>query len=250
MVENTCQQWPSLGAAVLSPPPPRGAGLIRRQGHCRTASSRCLMERGRRSGHRQPASGEGPMRRPVVVLCAMLVLAAVGVVDPSSRADAAPTTTPFSAVLAGSNEVPPQGNGYSGGAIFTFSTGTLVAFLCAQVTLTLSPGDEISGVHINRGAAGVDGPVEISLSPHPADPTRTFCQMVFGAPVMAEIFHDPAAFYLEVDTESFADGAARGQLEAVAPTTSSTSATDQLTTMTSDPGAGARAVSASPSFTG
>lgn len=67
-----------------------------------------------------------------------------------------------------------------------------------------------TAAHVHRGAKGVAGPPVVALDP-PRNGESTGCLKVSEA-LSDEIEANPEAFYVNVHTEDFVDGAIRGQL--------------------------------------
>jgi hypothetical protein len=119
----------------------------------------------------------------------------------------------LTAILRGSKEVPVAG-GASGTASIRLNQGQ------KRVCFTLIAsglGNSITGAHIHRGAAGAAGDIVIPL------PTDRLGPLEHGAPargcvqdvavaLIKEIRQNPAGFYVNIHTEQFPGGAARGQL--------------------------------------
>ncbi|MDQ4145958.1 MAG: CHRD domain-containing protein, partial [Actinomycetota bacterium] len=71
-------------------------------------------------------------------------------------------------------------------------------------------GTNIRAAHIHRGAAGTNGPVVI---PFQVDAAGVSDDCVTAEPPLVnEIQQNPEAFYVNVHTERYPDGAIRGQL--------------------------------------
>lgn len=81
-----------------------------------------------------------------------------------------------------------------------------------QVCYRLSVSNLAGAVaaHIHRGAAGVAGPVAITLRP-PANGSSSGCATA-SRPVVGALLKSPAAYYVNVHTQEFAGGAIRAQL--------------------------------------
>ena len=118
------------------------------------------------------------------------------------------------AVLRGPNENPSADPDGTGTAMVTFRTPTrtqICVVLFVDAIDTPRPGG--SGAHIHRGGGSVNGPVVVTLTP-PAAGTLGVSRSCVGisAALSAEIRGSPAAFYVNVHTDSFPGGAVRGQL--------------------------------------
>jgi hypothetical protein len=116
------------------------------------------------------------------------------------------------AVLQPGNEVPPSGSQATGATLVRIN-GTSVSF----ATVISNPAREVfTRGHIHRGAAGVNGPIEVTLLEGATNTRRLITQFDTGAPMMgfdpAEICANPAGFYVNYHTTDFPGGAIRGQL--------------------------------------
>lgn len=113
----------------------------------------------------------------------------------------------FIAFLNGANEVPAVPTGATGVAHLVVNPDEFAL----RFELHLFDIDSLQAAHIHFGAAGVSGPVVVSLSAG-----------TFSAPLTGEIRFDEAGFlsdlsqglwYVNVHTSDFPDGEVRGQLE-------------------------------------
>jgi hypothetical protein len=127
---------------------------------------------------------------------------------------AAQTTTRCTAfaVLQPGNEVPPVDSQATGATLVRIN-GASVSF----ATVISNPAREVfTRGHIHRGAAGVNGPIEVTLLEGAMNTRRLITQFDTGAPMMgfdpAEICANPAGFYVNYHTTDFPGGAIRGQL--------------------------------------
>ena len=109
------------------------------------------------------------------------------------------------AVLTGANEVPGPGDA-DGSGHATFTIDTIALTITWDVTV--ADLDTVVAAHIHPGPAGVAGPPLIDLS-----------SGLTGGPLtsadLARVIADPSAFYYNVHTDAFLDGAIRGQLQLV-----------------------------------
>ncbi len=95
---------------------------------------------------------------------------------------AAQTTTRCTAfaVLQPGNEVPPSDSQATGATLVRIN-GTSVSF----ATVISNPAREVfTRGHIHRGAAGVNGPIEVTLLEGAMNTRRLFTQFDTGAPMM------------------------------------------------------------------
>ncbi len=130
--------------------------------------------------------------------------------------------TPHLARLTGANEVPVGDTDGVGAAAVTFDiingtplTGAEVCWDLSYSGLTGTP----SAAHIHSGAAGVNGPVLINLfTPIYALGASSATGCINADPTLVQsILDNPAAFYVNIHTTDFANGAIRGQLAAGPP---------------------------------
>jgi CHRD domain len=119
--------------------------------------------------------------------------------------------TALSASLTGSAEVPGPGdpNG-SGQATIRLVAGE--GRLCFQLSASniMLPA---TAAHIHIGAIGTAGNVVVPLTPPDATGSSAGCVNV-ARPLVNAILANPAAYYANVHTSEFPDGAIRGQLTA------------------------------------
>ena len=114
----------------------------------------------------------------------------------------------LTAILEGVNEVPDPAAPETG-------TGDILATaaddaLCYVVSYQ---GDPLVAAHIHRGVEGENGDVVVPLHvPLEGTDTVFSCAFDLDPELVAEILADPAAFYVNVHTEEFPDGAGRDQL--------------------------------------
>lgn len=108
--------------------------------------------------------------------------------------------------LSGVNEVPPGDPDGSGTA--HVAVNTVLDRICTD--LEVREIGVVTGAHIHRGAAGVNGPPVITLDP-PDDDDSEECDVVADS-LLEEIVRNPRGFYVNVHTAQYPDGAIRGQL--------------------------------------
>ena len=126
-----------------------------------------------------------------------------------SGAAAAAVQRPFVATLTGAAEVPGPGDADGTGAA-AVTNDAATGEVCADLRVENIAAATMA--HIHRGATGVSGPVEVTLTP-PAAGTSASCAVATPA-LAAEIVANPAGFYVNVHNAEFANGAVRGQLAA------------------------------------
>jgi hypothetical protein len=112
----------------------------------------------------------------------------------------------FVATLTGANEVPAADPDGSGVAQISINDAT------NQVCTDLEVRDisQVTAAHIHRGAAGVNGPVVITLDA-PDDNDSDDCDTVADS-LVDELRHNPGGFYVNVHTADYPNGAIRGQI--------------------------------------
>lgn len=112
----------------------------------------------------------------------------------------------FAANLSGSNEVPPGDPDGVGTARIAINDATNQ--ICTD--LEVRNISAVTAAHIHRGAAGVNGPPVVNLDP-PDDNDSDDCDTATDALVDA-IRQAPGAFYVNVHTADYPNGAIRGQV--------------------------------------
>jgi uncharacterized protein (TIGR03437 family) len=140
-------------------------------------------------------------------------------------------TIPFRAVLSSANEVPPVSLNASGAGtvwlhVVRDAQGRVTsASVDFDVSFTLPAANNVVGLHIHPGAAGVNGPVAIDTGIRAAEPVsvgttgRIQRQAQVSASTAAAldavngILSNPAGYYLNMHTTDFAGGVMRGQLQ-------------------------------------
>jgi hypothetical protein len=111
----------------------------------------------------------------------------------------------LTAVLTGEAEVPPADlDGIGAAGIVVFPRRNLICY-----TLAVHKIEPATAAHIHAGAAGVNGPVVVPLSP----PTRGFSAACVTSARAGDIANNPADFYVNVHNTPFGGGAIRGQLK-------------------------------------
>ena len=117
----------------------------------------------------------------------------------------------FGTALTGSAEVPGPGDPDGSGEASVDLIGGSV--LC--VTIHVRGTDAPTAAHIHQAATGAAGPVVVML-PAPVFNHVYHCADIDPA-LYAQIAANPAAFYVNVHTTDFPNGAMRGQLSPIAP---------------------------------
>jgi hypothetical protein len=113
----------------------------------------------------------------------------------------------FHANLTGANEVPPADA--DGTGVAHIAVASALNTLCAD--LKVQDIGAVTAAHIHRGAAGVNGPPVVTLSPPDDDNDSDDCDVVADA-LLDEIVANPAGFYVNIHTADYPNGAIRGQL--------------------------------------
>ena len=132
-----------------------------------------------------------------------------------------PTTTvpepkpPSDSVATSVPQAPPRGRGFVADLRGADGSGTAVLEahpgrneLC--LVLAVSDVGPVTGVHLHAGPIGVTGPI-VATFPDPGVGAPARCVVVADA-LIKRVRNDPGAFYLDVHTPEFPNGAVRGQL--------------------------------------
>src|SRR5919107_3822734 len=117
--------------------------------------------------------------------------------------------TVVTARLRGANERPGPGDpdGRGAAAMVLLPRAGMVCYV-----LHVSGLDDVVAGHIHKGAAGVPGPIVVSLQ-LPPGPRRFFANCVEGDPAVVRAIADaPEDYYVNVHTTVFPAGAIRDQL--------------------------------------
>lgn len=133
--------------------------------------------------------------------------------------------TIFQATLSGANEVPARGTAAAGAVGFSVE-GTTVRYTIETNAIT-----SVTGAHIHSGAAGVNGPIRISLYPGPGvnfatTPTGALngvlIEGTFNASQVTGVTFEQlleqmraGTAYANVHTSTFPGGEIRGQVRLV-----------------------------------
>jgi CHRD domain len=114
----------------------------------------------------------------------------------------------LTANLLGTNEVPPADLDGTGTAMIRLQAGE--GRLCFKLTAAniLLPA---IAAHVHVGAAGVNGPIVVPLTPPDATGMSEGCVNV-SRTLVGQILANPAGYYANVHTTDFPGGAIRGQL--------------------------------------
>ena len=114
----------------------------------------------------------------------------------------------LTATLRGAAEVPGPGDPDGRGrAVIRLNQGQ--GEVCFELIVSnIAPA---TAAHIHSGAAGVAGPVVVTLGPPPTGGSSKGCASA-GADLVKNIRQNPKDFYVNVHNSEFPDGAVRGQL--------------------------------------
>ena len=121
----------------------------------------------------------------------------------------------LTAVLKGANQVGTAGDpdGFGTAAVEIVSPTTIC------FGLVVSKIDKPVEFHIHKGAKGTNGDVVVPfVPPKNGNPgTASGCQSGISTVLLNQIRRNPSAFYVNVHTGKFPEGAIRGQLLKVTP---------------------------------
>ena len=146
--------------------------------------------------------------RRAVLVALLIALAAGGIVagilstGDNGKPPPSGSTTLLRAVMAASAEVPPTVKNTSSGQADVTISGTNVCW-----EFKLSGVDNPDAAHIHLGGPSVSGPVAVSLTPYKSKGCTTTTAAVAKA-----IRAGPGAYYVNVHSAKYPDGAVRGQL--------------------------------------
>src|SRR5947209_18199438 len=151
------------------------------------------------------------MHRIVVTLCALLVALTWSAVVhvPATLADAT-----YTAVLTGTQQVPPNTSPATGSATVVLSADQTQ--IAVTVTFSGLTAPAIAS-HIHDGAPGTNGPVVIPFPGFPNATSGTYSQTFPITPALvAEL--QAGNLYINIHTATFPGGEIRGQLSLLLPT--------------------------------
>jgi hypothetical protein len=148
-------------------------------------------------------------RRLIAVLVVLAALAALIVATPAAATGDATKCAAY-AVLKPGNEVPPTASRTLGAAAIKIN-GTTLSF---AVTIANPQRESFFAGHIHIGAAGVNGPVRVTLFSGSTDRRLIFqaAQIQISETDAAAICGGLAGHYVNYHTTQFPGGALRGQL--------------------------------------
>lgn len=102
-----------------------------------------------------------------------------------------------------------------GSGLATFTINESKGTICYSIKFKALAG--VNGVHIHKGAAGVDGPVVVAMNVKRFNKKGNVCVKESPA-VLGEIAMNPGMYYFNIHTKKFPAGAVRGQLTGTAHT--------------------------------
>jgi len=120
--------------------------------------------------------------------------------------------TTFTTTLRGAEEVPPPGDPDASGFATVTIQGTTITYSILVNGVTTP-----TVAHIHRGAFGVPGPVVVDLNPTFGAGCTSGTVTNVSQTLINEILANPAAFYVNVHSTEFPNGAVRGQLGNASP---------------------------------
>jgi hypothetical protein len=125
----------------------------------------------------------------------------------ASVADAGNGGAPRVATLSGSAQVPPADPDGTGFATIRLNLGQ--RRVCWEISVSnIAPAN---AAHIHAGAAGVNGPILVPLSP-PTNGSSSGCTEGVDRALIKDIIQHPDQYYVNVHNAEFPAGAIRGQL--------------------------------------
>ena len=149
-------------------------------------------------------------RRLSAVLVLVAALTLLVVATPAAAQEEPTTKCTAYTVLKAGNEVPPSGSKAFGAAAVHID-GTTLGF---SVAIANPARESFFAGHIHLGAAGVNGPVVVTLFSGSTDRKLIFqaARLQIDATLAAAICANPAGYYVNYHTQDFPGGAIRGQL--------------------------------------
>jgi hypothetical protein len=127
----------------------------------------------------------------------------------TSVANRAEAATRLTATLTGRSEAPQAGDP-DGTGTATVNLDVTKGEACYEVSVQKL--DHPVGMHIHEGEAGTSGPVVVALTtPAATDTTTSGCAPLTRA-LMSRMTARPGGFYVNVHTDTYPQGAVRGQL--------------------------------------
>ena len=141
---------------------------------------------------------------------ARVLLIVVVALLPFVRSGGASARASLGADLTGTAEAPAGSGDPDGTGTASIILKTRTKRLCWEISF--SNIDAPTRGHIHQGAVGVDGPVFFTLfDGAPVTSPATGCAKAKRS-LLRQIESDPSAFYVNLHTAAFPDGAIRGQL--------------------------------------
>jgi hypothetical protein len=136
-------------------------------------------------------------------LVALAILLAFGAAPALGR-------TVYVAELTGDAEVPGPGDP-SGSGFVEISIDVAEGQLCWNLLVDL--GEAAVAAHVHEGDAGTAGSVVVTLGTPDENGESNDCTSGLDSALLQSIVDDPAGFYVNVHTDTYPDGAIRGQLD-------------------------------------
>ncbi len=140
--------------------------------------------------------------KPTLVVSSLLLVGAAW----AQQADQAAKS--MTVKMTGVNEVPGPGDA-DGKGTATLKFDTAKNQICYE--LKVSGIGAANGAHIHSGATGKAGDVKVPLETPDANGNAKSCASVDAA-LIKEILANPSAYYVNVHTAEYPNGAVRGQL--------------------------------------
>lgn len=125
----------------------------------------------------------------------------------AANTDPALNNTVLKATLSGTNEVPNPGP-VTGTGTAMIRLEPIDQMICWDVEV--AGLDTVTGAHIHAGAAATNGDIKVTLDT-PVNGSSMGCQVI-AVPLLQQMVATPGAFYVNVHTTAYPDGAIRGQL--------------------------------------
>jgi hypothetical protein len=135
------------------------------------------------------------------------IVAAIAALPTPTAAAASDGGKPLFTTLSGAEEVPPADLDGTGQAQLRVNSGQ--GRICYHLTVADLDGN-VTAAHIHKAPAGVNGPIVVPLVP-PTNGSSDACATVDRA-LAKDIRNNPDAYYVNVHTTVFQNGAVRGQL--------------------------------------
>jgi hypothetical protein len=154
------------------------------------------------------------LRRALVAAGLLATAAALPAVSPADAQQVAPATTLLQSTLAGLREIGPDGALGAGDRDGVGATTVEIDGdqLCFSINAAGVDAPTIAA-HIHEAPAGANGPIVVTLVAPGATGRSDGCLDDVDPGLLDRIATDPGAFYVNVHTTPFPNGAVRGQLQ-------------------------------------